>query len=194
MTRMGLDRTAVVNEAAQLSDECGLAAVTMAALAKRLGIALPSLYVHVRNLEHLRQQIAALGSEELARYVGDAVQGRAGFDALAAFATAYRAYALRYPGRYAASQMAPDLTDPRHAAATEQAVRVTYATLRGYGLQEPEATHAVRVLRSSLHGFVSLEREGGFAAPDSIDRSFQRLVEALDRAFSSWPTADGASA
>lgn len=193
MPRAGLDRDAVVREAAQLADEIGLAALTMAALAKRLGIALPSLYAHVRSLEHLRQQIATLAGEELAVRLSEAIGGRARFEALAAIASAYRDYALRFPGRYAASHAAPDLSDPRQAAATEKVVQSIYGTLRGYGLEEPDATNAARVLRSSLHGFVSLEQEGGFALPQSLDVSFQRLIEALDRAFSTWPTDDKAS-
>jgi AcrR family transcriptional regulator len=187
MVRAGLDRGAVVRVAAELADELGFGRLTLATLAKRLGIALPSLYTHIRSLEHLRQQVSLLASEEIGQELGAAIQGRSHVEALAAIAEAYRAYALRFPGRYAASQLAPDLSDERHAAAIARIVHAIYATLRGYGLEEPEITDAVRMLRSSLHGFVSLEQVGGFALPQSLDGSFQSLVAALDRAFRSWP-------
>lgn len=37
------------------------------------------------------------------------------------------------------------------------------------------------MLRAALHGFVSLEREGGFAIPIDVDESYRRLVHILDR-------------
>jgi hypothetical protein len=53
--------------------------------------------------------------------------------------------------------------------------------LSGYGLHGDAAIHAVRGIRAALHGFVSLEREGGFGIPLSLDRSYDRLVTVLDR-------------
>ena len=46
---------------------------------------------------------------------------------------------------------------------------MTRAILRGYDLTEPDQTHAVRLLGSVFHGYVSLEMAGGFShsAPDS---------------------------
>jgi len=38
----------------------------------------------------------------------------------------------------------------------------------------------VRAIRSALHGFVSLEREGGFGLPLNIDDSYDNLVTMLD--------------
>ncbi|MGB8345073.1 MAG: TetR-like C-terminal domain-containing protein [Ktedonobacteraceae bacterium] len=37
----------------------------------------------------------------------------------------------------------------------------------------------MRILRSMLHGFVSLEMIGGFGLPLEIDETFRRLVKAL---------------
>jgi hypothetical protein len=39
--------------------------------------------------------------------------------------------------------------------------------------------HAVRGLRSLVHGFATLEVAGGFGMPLDIDESFRRLVELL---------------
>jgi hypothetical protein len=49
--------------------------------------------------------------------------------------------------------------------------------LAGYGLTGADAVHAARALRSALHGFVSLEAAGGFGLPESLDESYDRLVE-----------------
>jgi hypothetical protein len=59
--------------------------------------------------------------------------------------------------------------------------------LAGYRLvEEDDLVDAARLLRSALHGFVSLELEGGFAMARSVDRSFERLVSSLDTALAGW--------
>jgi hypothetical protein len=60
-------------------------------------------------------------------------------------------------------------------------VEAVLAVLRGYRLEGDEAIHAVRLIRSSLHGFVTLERAGGFQIPLALDETFERLVTMLDR-------------
>jgi hypothetical protein len=46
----------------------------------------------------------------------------------------------------------------------------------------------VRLLRSALHGFVSLESVGGFALPLELEQTYERLIEMVDRGL----RADGA--
>ncbi|NJP31427.1 TetR/AcrR family transcriptional regulator [Micromonospora thermarum] len=188
MPRAGLTPDTVVREAARLADEVGHDRLTLAALATRLGVALPSLYKHVRGADALAQRLSVLATAELADEMTAAAAGHAGADALRAVATAYRAYARRHPGRYPAAQRAPDPADAEHQAAGERAVGVVYAVLRGYGVTGEPAVDAVRMFRSAVHGFVSLEAAGGFGLPQDVDRSFERLLDGLDAAFRSWPT------
>jgi hypothetical protein len=107
-----------------------------------------------------------------------AALGRAGDDAVMAIATAYRAFVHDHPGLYAAS-LGPDLGDPVLQAASERPVAVVLAVLAHYHLDRDAAIHAVRGLRSALHGFVSLEAAGGFKLPYNLDESFERLVQLL---------------
>lgn len=106
--------------------------------------------------------------------------GRAGRDALAAFADAYRAYAHEHPGRYDAARFRLD----RETAAASAGVRhaqMTRALLRAYDLDEPDQTHAVRMLGSVFHGFVSLEAAGGFShTPVAADASWAWTIDSLD--------------
>src|SRR4051794_29460510 len=101
--RAGLTTERVVRAGAELADEVGFEQATPAALARRVGVKTASLYSHVRNAHDLKTRIALLALEELADRVSAAVAGRAGKDALAAFANAYRDYALEHPGRFAAA-------------------------------------------------------------------------------------------
>lgn len=181
MPRVGLDTGAVVAAAAQLADAEGLDAVTLARLAADLGVRAPSLYSHVDGLADLRRRMAARGARELGSQLQAAVAGRSRADALSAMADAYRAYAGTHPGSYAALQRAPAPDDSEGVGAAGGVVDVVLAVLRGYDLHGDDALHATRVIRSALHGFVSLETGGGFGIPLGLDDSFARLVEVLDR-------------
>jgi AcrR family transcriptional regulator len=179
----------VVEEGARLADEVGLDRLTLAAVAHRLGVALPSLYKHIRGLDALLQQISSSAVAELAGILADAAAGRSATAALTAVADAYRAYAREHPGRSAAAQRVPDPTDPVHVAAGERLVGIIYAVLSGYGLRGDDAVDATRALRAALHGFVTLEHTGGFGMPRDVDRSFASMLAGLDHALRHWNAA-----
>ena len=65
-------------------------------------------------------------------------------------------------------------------AAAAEVVAVIVAVLSGYGLEGDDAIHAVRAVRSALHGFITLEREGGFQLAVDVDESYDRLVVMID--------------
>jgi AcrR family transcriptional regulator len=186
MPRMGVTHERVVAEAAAVADEVGLDALTLAAVAKRLGISLPGLYKHIDSLDSLRRDLALLGARDLIGVMSAAAVGRSGRDALLAIAHSYRAYAAAHPGRCAASVQAPDPADAEHLAASEAAVGILLAVLDGYHLRGDDAIHAIRMLRAALHGFTTLEAVGGFGLPQSVDVTFSRLIDSLDATFAGW--------
>jgi AcrR family transcriptional regulator len=181
MPRAGLDASSVVAAAARIADRDGLDQLTLARLAAELGVRAPSLYAHVGGLADLRERVRELGATEMTEALSEAAAGRAGREALHAVAVAYRVYAHERPGVYAAMQRAPDPGDDERAAVAARLVETLVAVLRGYGLEGDDAVHAVRLLRSALHGFVSLESAGGFALPLALDESYERLIEMVDR-------------
>ncbi|AOR36385.1 TetR family transcriptional regulator [Streptomyces fodineus] len=187
MVRAGLTTERLVRAGAELADEVGFDQVTVSALARRFDVKVASLYSHLKNSQDLKTRIALLALEELADRAADALAGRAGKDALTAFADVYRDYARAHPGRYAATRYP---LDPEAAAASAggRHAQMTRAVLRGYDLAEPEQTHAVRLLGSVFHGYVSLESAGGFShsAPDSQE-SWTRILDALDSLLRDWP-------
>lgn len=182
MPRAGLTTAAVTDAAAALADESGLPQLSMGAVADRLGVRTPSLYKHVDGLADLLHRIAVQATDELGDAVRDATQGRAGSDALAAAALAMRRYVTRHPGRYAATVGArstgPD--DPLTVAA-ERSLRAFAAVLHGYRLDPDQEIHALRTLRSLLHGFISLEVAGGFQYATDVSSSFTWMTEFLDQ-------------
>jgi len=186
MPRAGLSTEVVVAEAVRLVDESGAGALTLAALAQRFGVAQPSLYKHIGGLDDLHGRLAVVAARDLVAALRRAVSGRSGADAVAATARAYRGFAREHPGSYG-YLLRPRADDPAHATAAREILDVLAAVLASYGIEDDDAlVDAVRFLRSTLHGFVSLEIDGGFALARSADATFDRVVVALDRALTTW--------
>ncbi|MEU8136374.1 TetR/AcrR family transcriptional regulator [Streptodolium elevatio] len=190
MARAGLTAERLARAGAELADEAGFDQVTLSAVARRFDVKVASLYSHLASSQELKTRIALLALEEMADRVAAALAGRAGKDALTAFADVYRDYAREHPGRYAAAQLRLD-AETAAASAGARHAQMTRAILRGYDLAEPDQTHAVRMLGSVFHGYISLEMGGGFShsAPDTQE-TWSRMLDALDALLRNWPAAD----
>jgi hypothetical protein len=149
-----------------------------------------SLYSHVKNLHDLRTRVALLASGEMIDGIATAIAGRAGKDALVAFAGAYRTYALAHPGRYAATHTPIDPAVGAASDAFRRTAEITYGMLHAYGLSEPDLTDAVRLLRSTFHGFCALEAIGGFHAARDVQTSWERALDGLHTALEHWPRSE----
>ncbi len=182
MPRAGLSRDDVVAAAAELIDEIGYHELTMGLLAQRLGVRAPSLYKHVDGLADLQHRVAALAMTELGDAVRDAMQGRAGRDALTALLTATRAYVTAHPGRYTAT-VGAEFTGPADPllAASARVIDSIAAVLRGYGVGEAEMVHAIRTIRCTLHGFAALQASNGFQWSGDPDETFDWMIGFIDR-------------
>jgi AcrR family transcriptional regulator len=185
MPRAGLSEDRVVEEAELLADEG--APVTLAALAARLGVQVPSLYKHVAGADALQQLVATRAKNELADVLARASVGKAGPDAVAALAVAYRGWAIAHPGRYATTLRASDPANAAEVEAGSRAVQVMFDALAGYGLVGDDAVDATRIFRSALHGFVTLGAAGGFGMP-GVERTFEQLVSVLQHSLADWPS------
>ncbi|TQS39622.1 TetR/AcrR family transcriptional regulator [Cryptosporangium phraense] len=171
---------------ADLADEVGFDRVTVSELARRFEVPVANLYSHVKNSADLKARITLLALEELADRIEVALAGRAGRDALVAVGDVYRSYAREHPGRWSAAQR-----DLAPAAAAESAgpriTRMTRAILRGYELEEPDQTHAVRLLGSVFNGYVNLEAAGAYAhSSPSPDASWTWILGMLDSSLRAW--------
>jgi AcrR family transcriptional regulator len=176
MPKRNLSRAAVVSAASDLLDECAGSELKLADLANRLGVRVPSLYNHVDGADDLRAGIALYGTQELGRRLGRAAIGRSGEDALWALADAYRAFAKERPGLYLVTLRAPAPEEAERIAASDEIIAVLTRVLEPFGFPYERAIHAIRGVRSLLHGFVSLELAGGFGMPLDVDESFRQLI------------------
>ncbi len=180
--RVGLDKAAVVNAAAQLVNTEGVEALSLNRLAGKLGIQTPSLYNHIDGLPGLLQELALLNTRLLGDSLAKAAIGRSGPQALMEVAQAYRAYIKQNPGLYLASLRASRNQQPADhqlETAESRVVDIVLAVMASFGLAGEDALHAVRALRSLVHGFSTLELAGGFGLPLDCDESFRRMINLL---------------
>jgi len=106
--RAGLTTLRVVQEAEDVADEVGLTNMTLAAIAPRLGVRMPSLYKHVAGMNALQRLVSIRAKNEMADVFARAAAGKAGAQALTAMFRACRTWAKAHPGRYAATVQAPE--------------------------------------------------------------------------------------
>ncbi|WP_100407293.1 TetR/AcrR family transcriptional regulator [Bacillus solitudinis] len=173
--RKGLDKSLIVTAAIDIANSDGVEAVTIANLAKKLGVKSPSLYNHIEGLAELRNTIALFGLNELHQRLEKASTKRCGEEAIHSVASAYLLFAHHHPGVYELT-LAPDTRVKAIEQASLALIELTIRLFQPFELDEDECIHAVRGFRSLLHGFASLEKNGGFGLPYSLEKSFTNLV------------------
>src|SRR4051794_10414336 len=146
-----LTRRDVVRAAADVTDELGWAALSLAEVARRLGRHATSMYAHVTGLDDLRNEISLLATDELADRVWSAAIGKVGEEALAAIALEYRAYAPAFPGR-TASRAAADRDAPDVAERRTRLHEPLAATFRSFGLDEAQTRSAHQIFGATING------------------------------------------
>jgi|KBSSwiStaDraftv2_1062776.scaffolds.fasta_scaffold01257_17 AcrR family transcriptional regulator len=185
MARVGLNTIKVVGAAADLVDETGFRALSLATLAGRLGVRVPSLYKHIDGIDDLRGRLAILGRDELAAALNSALAESSGMDALRATATAYAGYAAEHPGRFAGiGWTTPDGEAGRALTPIFEQVAAEC------GVPAAQTAVAAFAIRSVLRGFADLRVAGSFGGDDAvIERVFALLLDMVER---SLPQTTGA--
>ena len=174
----------MVDEAVELADEVGLSKLTLAALAKRLGVRQPSLYKHVDGMDALQRHRPG-AKHELADALARVAVGRL------RPAKPSRPCHWR-TGRGPASTRCSAALQRPATLATPRPKQPIVLWSRSFSTSWPVTNSVTRMpstrpaLPAALHGFVTLERSGGFGLPVDVDRSFDRLVRGLELAFSGW--------
>jgi len=158
-----INRQDVVDAAVALADEDGLAAVTIRAVAARLGVAPMTLYGHVSNADELVDLV--VGATIAVAVAKQPTRHRDGRGALLGFAHGLRGMLREHPAVLDAYRRRP-VQDPNGLAVTAGVVSALVAD----GLDEDEAISTYAAVYAFVIGFVSLETR-----PVDIDRS------ALDR-------------
>ncbi|BBN97746.1 TetR/AcrR family transcriptional regulator [Sporolactobacillus terrae] len=176
--RRGLTRQHIIEQAAKQVEEEGLQNLTLTELAEQLQIQTPSLYNHIKNMHDLKNGLASFSLAQFAEVLIQSVIGKARDDALFAIADAYRAFVKAHPNLYRAIIEVPDPFDPDFQNISDRLLSFLFKILEGYALSEEDRVHAVRGLRSIIHGFISLQLHHGFNMNDDQEESLTWILSA----------------
>ncbi|ASU82288.1 TetR/AcrR family transcriptional regulator [Nocardiopsis gilva YIM 90087] len=154
--------TQIVEEARALLEEEGRDALTLRALAARLGIRAPSLYKHIPDKAALEVALIEQGLAGLGTALRAAMEDP---DPFAAVLRTYRRYALTNPNLYRLATAGP-LPRERLARDLEDWSGEPFFSLTG----DPERAQA---LWAYAHGMVILEIDGRFPPGSDLDRTWQ---------------------
>lgn len=171
-------QAAIVAAARQLLEEGGLDAVTMQAVAERVGVKAPSLYKRFPGRQALIAAIADDVAVELDAVVAPAVGVADPGDAIRLVAERYRAFAGHSPGAYQLlySRLLPEAypTAEANRAGADGLLRIA-GRLAG----PDRALEAARLLTAFAHGFASMELAGAFRLGGDVDAAYRYGVDGL---------------
>lgn len=193
MAKRRIDLEGVVSQAVQLVDSDGLQELALSRVADDLGVQASALYNHVDGLDGLRRAVALRSANDLADTLRDAAVGRSGDHAVRAVAAAYRAFGAAHPGQYASTLAAATASDGASSSSSSMILDVLARILETYGVTGDGAVHMARIVRSAIHGFVTLEASDAFTSPHDTDDSFEELVDFVIRGLNSLEGGGGAA-
>lgn len=160
--------------ARDLLDSEGWDAVTMRAIAERMGIRAPSLYKHIAGKDELRTALVGEAFAETAAVFDAAVEGARDEPPLAAIGRAYRRWALDHPHLYRLMTDGPLDRDalPEGVEAASAAPLVRACSGDG---------DLARAAWAFAHGMTILELDGRFPPGADLDAAWRRGIDAFAR-------------
>ena len=160
----------IVAAARALLEEEGAEALSMRRVAERIGIRAPSIYKHLADKQELEAALISAGFEESAVAFEAAVEDAD--DPVAAFAAAYRAFALSHPHLYRLMTERPLARELLEPGVEERAARPVVEAVGG------DRTRA-RALWAFAHGMTILELNGRFPADADLDAAWREGIGAF---------------
>jgi len=168
----------IVRAARDLIAEHGINALTMQAVAGRVGVRGPSLYKHFRDRASLLREVEKSVVADLQRILTAASDSPSDRVALRAMAAAYRQFAAESPASYALL-FALHSNDETAETARRQALAPALNRLVSWLGDADLAFVRARVMTAFLHGFVSMEAAGAFRLGGNIDKAFRAGIDLL---------------
>ncbi|PNV62737.1 TetR family transcriptional regulator [Clostridium sp. chh4-2] len=184
MARKGLTEEIVIDAAARLISEKGYDNFSLHGLAAELGIKTASLYNHIASSQKLVAKVGERVLLQLKQTVWNDTAGKSGTDAIEALANGYRRFAKENPELYQLILLIPELGDDEFTTTGRTLMADLYELLSPFCLTREEQVHIGRMIRSSMHGFISLEQAGFFTTPYDADSSYRYMIDSFIRMLS----------
>jgi AcrR family transcriptional regulator len=171
----------IVAAGRELLEAGGLDAVTMQAVAGRVGVRAPSLYKRFSGRAALIAAMISSILEELRTSLATAAEDPDPVAGLRSMATRYRSYALAHPRAYALAYT--DLPADHRPSAEENArAAAPLLVLTARVVGPDRALEAARLLTAFVHGFISMELAGAFRLGGDVETAYGFGVEVITAA------------
>ena len=167
--------------AVRLVEEGGPDALTMKAVAARVGVQPPSLYKRVQGREHLLGMVAERAASDVAAVLDEAqAAGEDPLDGVIAMARSLREFAHGHPRLFGLLFAAlPDAARPSRDVLARASAAVLTA---GGRLAGPErALDAARTITAWAYGFLTMELAGAFQLGGEPGEAFEFGAHAIAR-------------
>ncbi len=175
----------ILEAAIEICNVKGYEQLALSSISDKLGIKTPSLYNHIQGLSDLKQKMAYYGLQILYESIVHSVIGCIGDDAIISASKAYITFVNRNPGLYSSISKVPDPNELQFADLSNQLVQILVKLFKVYDLSEEDSIHAVRGLRSMLHGFSFIQMDVGFrmnySQEDSLNFVLKTYLSGLRR-------------
>lgn len=129
----------------------------------------------------MRLALSIKGYREIHEVLEAETKGKCAVAALRAMTLAFRRYAKEKPGLSAATFRSPIVESAEWMQAADAVQQLFFRALKQCGLDEIAAGHALRMIRSLVHGYVISEMSGSFYLPADQDESFDLAVDVFLR-------------
>lgn len=168
-----ISKELILNTAIGIADKKGLKNLTLKDIANELGIKTPSLYNHVKGLDDVYNLLANLGLNMLKKEITNATIAISGKDTLYSIARAYRNFALHHPSLYESTQWVSIWSDSESKRIADDIIDVLFKVLAPYKFSHDKNVSVIRMVRSYLHGFSTLEINQSFGLEVDVNSSFE---------------------
>ncbi|XDD45465.1 TetR/AcrR family transcriptional regulator [Leptospira sp. WS39.C2] len=174
-----INRNIVLDHAWETIQNVGFSDFRLAMVAESLGIRTPSLYNHVKDSEdifaEIRKRALQLLGDTLEKNIKKTNSTK---DRISNFLKSYRGFAKEFPHMYSLVIVSTE-SDPELKILGDRILELCMLAFQ-FEILDKEVVHRIRIIRSLVHGFIDLEREGGFGRKESVEESFLKLTESLE--------------
>lgn len=180
MPRKGLTKELVVDAAIQLIEEQGNRAFSLNELARQLEIKPSSLYNHIQNMDELTDEVGSRIAGMLRQAELTAIEGKSGDAAMYALCNAYRDFATTHVELYKVNIGRQLVGKDFEKAAKGEIIDPIFKVLSDFALNEDIKMHWHRILRATMHGFVTQEFASRFKGfPIDQDQTYRLAIETI---------------
>lgn len=179
MPRTGLSKEEIIEKAAMLANERGLAYLSVTTLSEYLGIKKPSLYNHMKTIDDVYKNIMIYGWKKVSEEIVKEICLKDAKTNLMEYGRKVYKFALDNPGVFEAMLWYNKYSDDVLLEATEGLYTFFFKQTDSLGIDREIANHLLRTYRAFLEGFIMLQIHNSFGNPISIEESFEISMNVL---------------